>query len=188
MDFPQLIHIESFRSQFDVLERSIVDFCLTAASVSFASLKHPIGVRLTVSGEVDHGFDVFWDEPNTLRGWEDLDRATEFGGYGMSFILMETLTEYKVHSARAKGDGYDFVLSLKGEMDDPNGDEWNFLNPPNMARLEVSATRRKSAFGSRKTIKEKQTRKSDATGTGAYVVVVDFETPRAIITYRHGIS
>lgn len=106
---------------------------------------------------------------------EILRKPQSTGAYGIAFLLIRDLTGLGVIERSRKGTGFDYWLGHAG-------DDLPFQNK---ARLEVSGIRqgdaaRQAARMSRKT---KQTERSDGV-LPAYVIVVEFGTPTALVVRR----
>ena len=108
------------------------------------------------------------------RFWNDLEEATQHGAYAVAILLVRALTGYTVIERSRKGTGFDWWL----------GTEDNLFQ--GKARLEVSGilhgtTRR---INGRIKARVGQTTQSDNLALPAYVVVVEFGTPRAKVVQR----
>jgi len=144
-----------------------------AGAVCFDDQKHKNGVELQVQGTFKTKYQVFW-QPVTdkmLRCYNDEERATELGAYGVALLLILDLTNYTVIETSQKGTGIDFWL---GKAEDNK--ELPFQNA---ARLEVTGIRSgdDNLVKSRLNKKLKQTKRSDGTLLPALVVVVEFSAP-----------
>jgi hypothetical protein len=144
-----------------------------ASAVCFEDQNHQNGVELGVEGTYQAKYRVFWQEvtDQMRRNWNDIDKATEHGAYGVAFLLISDLTEYTIADTSRRGTGFDYWL---GKKENNNG-----LPFQNKARLEVSGIRKgtDSIIASRVKQKLEQVGVSDSTSLPAYVVVVEFNTP-----------
>ena len=106
--------------------------------------------------------------------WNDLEEATQQGAYAVAILLIRALTGYTVIERSRKGTGFDWWL----------GTEDNLFQ--GKARLEVSGILRGTMrrINSRIKARMDQTRQSDKLALTAYVVVVEFGTPRAKVVQR----
>ena len=138
---------------------------------------HMAGVRLGVNGAFTAPFALSWSETLTeakRRFWNDLEEATQQGAYAVAILLIRALTGYTVIERSRKGTGFDWWL----------GTEDNLFQ--GKARLEVSGILRGTTRRINSRIKARmgQTRQSDSLALTAYVVVVEFGTPRAKVVQR----
>src|SRR5262245_679152 len=148
-----------------------------AALVCFGHQGHLAGVTLAVDGTFTASFSISWTETLTeakRRFWNDLEEATQYGATAVAILLIRALTGYTIIERARKGTGFDWWL----------GTEDNLFQ--GKARLEVSGilhgtTRR---INSRIKARMGQTRQSDQLALTAYVVVVEFGTPRAKVVQR----
>jgi hypothetical protein len=148
-----------------------------AAVVCLAHQAHTSSVRLMVDGAFNAAFSLSWSEGVTeakRRFWNDLEEATQQGAYAVAILLIRALTGYTVIERSRKGTGFDWWL----------GTEDNLFQ--GKARLEVSGILRGSLRRINSRIKSRigQTRQSDKLALTAYVVVVEFGTPRAKVVQR----
>ncbi len=144
-----------------------------AGAVCFEDQNHPNGVELKVDGTFQAKYQTFW-EPVTdqmIRCYNDEERATELGAYGVALLLVLDLTGNTVIQTSRRGTGFDFWLG-KAE----GGEELPFQNKE---RLEVSGIRSgdNSRIRARVNDKLKQVQTSDATALPALIVVVEFSAP-----------
>ena len=107
------------------------------------------------------------------RAYEDLERATELGAYGVAILLIRDQTGLTAIRQSRKGTGFDYWLGPDGADDQ--------LVFQDAARLEVSGilSGTDSQFLTRVKQKLKQTEASDSTGLTAYACVVEFSRPQA---------
>ena len=143
-----------------------------AAAVCLAHQAHTSAVRLEVDGTFRATFSLSWSEDITeakRRFWNDLEETTQQGAYAVAILLIRALTGYTIIERSRKGTGFDWWL----------GTDDNLFQ--GKARLEVSGilcgtTRR---INGRIKARLGQTRQSDNLALTAYVIVVEFGTPRA---------
>jgi hypothetical protein len=143
-----------------------------AAVVCLKHLGHSSGVRLQVDDPFLRRAGLEWSLVLTeamRRYWNDLEEAVEQGAYGLAILLMRHLTGYTVIERSRKGTGFDWWLGAEDDLFQAK------------ARLEVSGILRGSArrIRSRVSAKKKQTKSSEQLLLPAYIVVVEFGTPRA---------
>jgi hypothetical protein len=148
-----------------------------AAVLCLEGQGHSTGVRLEVEGSFTITSRVLWTMDVTeamRRYWNDPDEIAEQGAYAIALLLMRSLLGYTAVERAWKRTGFDWWL----------GPDDNRL--VSKARLEVSGIMRGGMkhINSRVKVKLAQTRRSDASGLPAYVVVVEFSTPRAKVVQR----
>jgi hypothetical protein len=148
-----------------------------AAVVCLDHQAHKSAVRLEVDGAVTVSFTLLWSETITETKrlfWNDLEEATQQGAYAVAILLIRALTGYTVIERSRKGTGFDWWL----------GTEDNLFQ--GKARLEVSGILRGTPRRINSRIKARmgQTKQSDNLNLTAYVVVVEFGTPRAKVVQR----
>ena len=112
------------------------------------------------------------------RAYEDLERATELGAYGVAILLVKDQTGLTAIRQSRKGTGFDYWLGPDGADDQ--------LVFQNAARLEVSGilSGTDSQFLTRVKQKLKQTEASDNSGLPAYACVVEFSRPQAEVATK----
>jgi hypothetical protein len=148
-----------------------------AAVVCLDHEAHTAAVRLVVEGAFTAEFSLSWSEEVTeakRRFWNDLEEATQQGAYAVAILLIRALTGYTIIERSRKGTGFDWWLGTEDSL---------FQGK---ARLEVSGilhgtTRR---INSRLKARIRQTWQSDNLALTAYIVVVEFGTPRAKVVQR----
>jgi hypothetical protein len=132
-------------------------------------------VKLDVSGDWNEKFVVEWQRVATEevgKSWNDEQELTEYAAMGVAVILARELTGYTDFKRARKGDGMDFWLG----KNDENG------LPVLEALLEVSGIMKESqgnTTAGRVSLKKKQLTKSPYKNLPAYVVVVEFNTPKS---------
>jgi hypothetical protein len=148
--------------------------CLAeTASLCLESQGHESGVELSVRGHLSESITLQW-EPVTdqmHRCWADDQEATEFGACGIAALLIHEFTDLTVVECSVKGTGFDYWLGTKSS-EAPLFQE--------KSRLEVSGIRKGDDAALRRRVNEKteQTKRSDGR-LPAYVIVVEFSTPRS---------
>lgn len=149
-----------------------------AASVCLEDQKHTSGVTLTVQGAFGEVIILDWESVTNkmCRCWADKQEATEFGACGIAILIIDCLTDMTVLERSCKGTGFDFWLGPKSTS------EPLFQNK---ARLEISGILNGDNKALKKRVSEKisQTKRSDG-ALPAYVVVVEFGTPRSQVVKR----
>jgi hypothetical protein len=149
-----------------------------AASVCLAQHSHPIEVPLMIDGAITDYYTLARLEVDQRgsNSWGDKDEATEDGAMGLALAFIHDQTGYKAVRSY-KGTGIDFWL---GESDESG---FPFQNK---ARLEISGDfeGQNSALRQRLRQKERQTEISDHMNLPAYIVVVEFSTPKLLTARR----
>jgi hypothetical protein len=142
-----------------------------AASVCFESQQHPISIDLPDEGYYGKAYKITRCEvtEEMKRTWNDEERTTEEGAYGVAFLVASREMSMKAIEKSRKKTGIDYWL---GEQD-------GFLLQ-NKARLEVSGLRHGTdpQVKSRFEQKMKQSEKSDYTRLPALIIIVEFNSPR----------
>lgn len=148
-----------------------------AASVCLANRHHKSGKTLKVFGTQNTEFRLEWPKVTKQmeRTHNDLQDATEDGACAIAISLSRELKGLTVILRSWKGPGFDYWLGK---------DSGGMFQ--NKTRLEVSGILKGEESNIQSRIKEKieQTKKSDSTGFGAIVCVVEFGTPQAHFVER----
>lgn len=151
-----------------------------AAAVCLEERRHREPVQLIVRKAEDGQHFLRWPDVTDAmrRAYNDLERATELGAYGIAILLVREIVGLTVIRQSRKGTGFDYWL---GQDDGEKG-----LVFQRAARLEVSGilVGTDSQFATRLKQKLKQTEASDKTGLPAYAVVVEFGRPQAEVAKR----
>lgn len=146
--------------------------CLAqAGAVCLEDQGHSCGVALSVNGDFQRTFLIYWSpatEP-VRSCWNDLEYATEHGAYGLALLIIYALTGLKVIERARKGTGFDYWLGNQ-----------NGILFQDKTRLEVSGIRKgnKSAVNTRLKQKIQQIQRSGS-ALPAYIVVVEFSQPES---------
>ena len=154
-------------------------FLAEISIVCLENEEHTSGIKMAVNYDnEDQGCVLFWHDPESEFSrffHKDLDEATQFGATGIAILLIKTLTPFKVVQRSYKTTGIDYWLVSKKS-----------LIFQKAARLEISGNRRekRSSYQSRVTQKIEQTKQSDSTDLPAFIVVVEFSTPKARMVSR----
>jgi hypothetical protein len=148
-----------------------------AGAICLTDAAHETGVILEIEGDFSATFQLDW-HPVTdqiQRCWNDEEYTTEQAAYGIAFLLILQLTNLTVIERSRKGTGFDYWLGIQ--------DPFATLPFQKMARLEVSGIRKgnQSQINARVKQKTEQTRPSDTQGLPAYIIVVEFSRPIAVI-------
>ncbi|MEL6492626.1 MAG: hypothetical protein AAFQ95_21975 [Cyanobacteria bacterium J06621_3] len=154
--------------------------CAEAAAVCLEERGHGEQVAIQVNGIQTLPINIVRDKVNdTMQRFNaDKEVATEYGAYGISALVMPSLTGLTVieRSVKGRGFGFDFWLG------DVSAEQGMFQRK---ARLEVSGIRQgsESDVRSRVRVKLKQISPSDEVAPG-YVAVIEFGKPQARIVEK----
>jgi len=155
-----------------------------SAAVCLASQSHQPGTTLRVEGIVQRELALVWSQvtPQMERAYNDLQEATEAGACAVAILLIRESLGLTVVRRSRKGSGVDYWLGPGG-----TGDVQEPLAFQQVARLEVSGILQgtQSQTAARLKQKQAQTRRSHDTWIPAYVVVVEFGGPRALVGEIH---
>lgn len=147
-----------------------------ASAVCLEQQGHSQGVEITVSGDFTAKFKLKWQvvTEQMLRCWNDEEFTTEQAAYGIAFLIIKELTNLTVIERSSKGTGFDYWLGTV--------DTQKKIPFQNKVRLEVSGIREgdNSRVKARVKQKKEQTKPSDGKYP-AYIIVVEFSTPKSII-------
>ena len=140
---------------------------------------HAPGVEIRARGHIVGSYSAKWPliTDQTRRSWNDEQEATEDGASGVAILLVELETPYSVIRRSRKGTGIDYWLGYASDS--------TFQRK---ARMEVSGIRKGNPREVMARVRQKlnQTRASDPIyrDLPAYVIVVEFGTPRAEVRIR----
>jgi hypothetical protein len=152
-------------------------FCSQAASVCLEHQGHDIDSILLIDGKLKCKFTLKREivDDTARRFNADLQRATEFGAYGLSALAIPQLTNLTVIEVSKKGTGFDFWLGEK------NNDQLF----QKKARLEVSGilSGEKSKIQTRVKQKLEQISPTDHILPG-FVSVVEFGSPQMRVVQK----
>jgi len=131
------IHLNSLSDGFPGITPKYGSFLSEAAVVCLEDQNHPSGIRMTIDGDINHQLNVFWDNienrNQVYRTWQDYEETTEYGAYGLAFLIVSNLTDYTITQRAMKGKGFDYWIAKK------NSNDFLFQNN---GRLEVSGIRK----------------------------------------------
>ncbi len=150
-----------------------------AAAVCLESQNHSSGVWLIVDGTYSQTFSLFWDHDvqAARASWADMPFTTEQGAYCIAALLIRALTNYTLIERSYKGTGFDYWLGSIGA---------EVLLFQKTARLEVSGILQgdEAAISTRAKQKISQASRSQKTGLPAFIVIVEFKSPRSRIVKK----
>ena len=145
-----------------------------AGAIRFEDQNHRKGVELSVDGDFEAIYEVYWQDvtEQMLRSWRDHEYTTEHAACGVALLLICDLTEYTVISRSQKDTGFDYWIGTEEE------DEGELPSFENKVRLEVSGIRR----GNRRDILARVNQKlrrldKFPNPLPAYIIVVEFSAP-----------
>lgn len=161
--------LEKLKAGFAGVTPALGSVHFEACLVCLNSQGHQSEVELIVqqSDKPDRIETVAWSTPVTdqmIRAYADNEVTTEYGAYGLAFLLIEGLTGYTIIQKSSKGKGFDYWL---GKPDK--------LPFQAVALLEVSGIR-KAANESiiRMRLREKIAQVGTGNGLPAYICVIEF--------------
>lgn len=140
---------------------------------------HKPGVVLKVEGEYKAFLTVYWSEnidDQVKRAWNDSKEATEYGATAIALLLIKTLTPYTVIERSFQGTGFDYWLGT-GVYD-----ENQLPFQQRKARLEISGIWKAAGSNTveaRLQIKRNQLQAISDQGMPAFIIVVEFGTPKS---------
>lgn len=147
-------------------------FLAEAAATSLYLSGHQSLVQLRLKSKSIEIFVVEWNQPinaQILKGWNDVEEATEFGAMGIAVLLINEVVGLEVAGRARKGDFSDYYLG------DVNTRQV-------VAELEVSGIfteNKNNRMNMRVRAKEKQVSKNTKRSYPVYIVVVEFSKPKA---------
>ena len=175
MERTVVLDLRELESGIPALTQALGRVHAEAAAVCLENQGHQEPVRLAVRKIDTPQYDLRWPAlTDTMRrAYEDLERATELGAYGVAILLIRDQTGLTAIRQSRKGTGFDYWLGPDGADDQ--------LVFQDAARLEVSGilSGTDSQFLTRVKQKLKQTEASDNSGLPAYACVVEFSRPQA---------
>ena len=175
MESKVVLDLRELESGIPALTQALGRVHAEAAAVCLENQGHQEPVRLAVRKIDTPQYDLRWPAlTDTMRrAYEDLERATELGAYGVAILLIRDQTGLTAIRQSRKGTGFDYWLGPDGADDQ--------LVFQDAARLEVSGilSGTDSQFLTRVKQKLKQTEASDNSGLPAYACVVEFSRPQA---------
>jgi len=152
-----------------------------AAMVCLDNQKHKSGIILKINGSLNGDIILLWSDELTSQikdTWNDLEETTEYGATYAAIIIVYFFTPLKVIKRSVKGTGFDYWLSEKEDEVYPFQEK---------ARLEISGILKENKSGQIKSrVKEKikQTEQSNNLKLPAYIVVVEFSTPKSEVAIK----
>ena len=182
------IVLEDLKRGYPGLDKDTGGSHRIAAMVCLDSQKHASGVNCETKSlkKTRSMLRLTWNAAVTQQmknTWYDRREASEMGAAGLAILVILAFTEYTILRRMDIDEktGMDYWLSKSANVGNLTE---NFLKGD--ARLEV-AGRRSASTGTIRDIvqsKLKRSKKSDDTGTPAYIVVVEFSSPVVYIEKR----
>ncbi|MCB9264996.1 MAG: hypothetical protein H6558_08225 [Lewinellaceae bacterium] len=160
------------------LSKNIGAFLFEAATVALFLNDHRPGIVLTIEGDYEETFQVFWEKEPTqdiLNNWNDKRETVEYASTAIAFLLLDTLTEYCFFGRAAQEDIADYLLNLK-----ENSGSFEDNNP--VAYLEVSGIWRETpgnTLNMRFNLKKRQVERQNLENFPILIVVAEFSIPKA---------
>jgi len=175
-----VLDLRQLESGIPALTQALGRVHAEAAAVCLENQGHQEPASLQVRKIETPKYDLRWPAiTDTMRrAYEDMERATELGAYGVAILLVKDQTGLTAVRQSRKGTGFDYWLGPDGTDDQ--------LVFQDAARLEVSGilSGTDSQFLTRVKQKLKQTQPSDSSGLPAYACVVEFSRPQAEIATK----
>ena len=154
---------------------------LEGAIVSLKKKGYSSGVILKVEGDFEMKMMIEWTEEvsqKTVDSWKEERYAANYGAVGIALLLYAELLGDSYFEEAQIGTGVDFWVSKNktGQEDD--------LYIPKEARLEISGIGQEkigNTVNMRIGKKRRQVSSSDTTDLPAWIIVVEFTTPKSKI-------
>lgn len=112
MNKPQELVITDLAQGLPAITPSFGAALAEACAVCLEDAGHNQGVEITVDGDFNAKFNLYW-QPVTeqmLRCWNDEEFTTEQAAYGIAFLIVRELTNLTVIERSSKGTGFDYWL------------------------------------------------------------------------------
>ena len=145
-----------------------------AGAIRFEDQNHPKGVELSVDGDFEAIYEVYWHDvtDQMLRSWRDHEYTTEHAACGVALLLICDLTEYTVISRSQKDTGFDYWIGTEEE------DEGRPPSFESKVRLEISGIRSGNDRDILARVNKKLRRLDKFPNPlPAYIIVVEFSAP-----------
>lgn len=180
MDSVVVLDLRQLEAGIPALTQALGRVHAEAAAVCLENQGHQEPVRLVVRKTDRPQYALSWPAltETMRRAYEDLERATELGAYGVAILLVRDQTGLTAIRQSRKGTGFDYWLGPDGTDDQ--------LVFQSAARLEVSGilSGTDSQFLTHMKRKLEQTKVSDTSGLPAYACIVEFSRPQAEVATR----
>jgi len=157
------------------ISKIMATFLVEATVVCLVLNGHKSGVILTVTGDIEENFQLFWTDEVTLqkiRTWKDKNEATEYGASAIAILLIFVLDSLVIKERLPQNDIADYSLrTLQSEEQ--------------KGKLEVSGIWKETTTNTAKTrVKVKLnrlTKSSSVRNLPVYVIVTEFSSPKSKI-------
>lgn len=172
-----VFEIDIFKNiPIDSLTPNIMNFLAEAAVICLDNQGHKTGVSLEIEGGLKGRIILSWSTEVTTTmkdAWNDLQDMTEDGATYLAILIIHFFTSFKIIKRSQKGTGFDYWLGDKEDKNYPFQEK---------GRLEISGILKESKDNSidkRIKVKLVQTKASDNLNLPAYIIVVEFSTPKS---------
>lgn len=185
LDIDQLLDVQYIHSNIPGITDAIAQYLHESCEVCLKFHGHLPGVLLSLDGNLapSQSLPLIWKQSlpnNAPQAHADLQDSTEDGAVALALLLVTNYTEYAVVSRAPKGEGFDYFLQPKNQLQNQlRLNESNFLSLS--YHLEVSGILKETRNNSRiQRLQEKRQRfqKFETKGINL-VIIVAFDTPAA---------
>jgi len=171
--------LDRLKKGFPAISKNIGAYLAEGGAFCLEANGHQPGVVLVVEGDYPESMELYWStavDAQVARSWNDSQEATEYGATAIAIIILTALTPYTIIERSFKGTGFDYWLG-SGEYDE------NLLPfQQRKAKLEVSGIWKESGnntVDARVRLKRQQIELAGEEGLSAFIIVVEFGTPKA---------
>ena len=165
----------------DSLTPNIINFLAESALICLDNQGHKTGVSLKIEGDLKGYIVLSWTTKitETMKdAWNDFQDTTEDGATYLAILIIHLFTSFKVIKRSQKGTGFDYWLGDKNDKNYPFQEK---------ARLEISGIlqeNKSNTLNQRVQVKLKQTAQSDNLKLPAYIIVVEFSSPKSKVAKK----
>ena len=175
------VDLEQLFEDLPGITQSLAGTCYEAIIICLEDQHHESGVTGALHNFNDQlsSLKLVWTRPiteKTRRSWGEARNAVEDAAVGIAYLLIPTFTEYTVIERANIGEGVDYYLGYKEDVD--------IFKFQRKARLEVSGSLAMDYPKSRVNEKIEQSKRSDSSGLPAYIVVTQFRQPVFYLVQR----
>ncbi|MCB0552723.1 MAG: hypothetical protein KDD02_04155 [Phaeodactylibacter sp.] len=171
--------LDRLKEGYPAISKNIGAYLAEGGAFCLEGNGHKPGVALVVDGDYPESIELHWStavDGQVSRSWNDSQEATEYGATAVAIVILAKLTPYTVIERSFKGTGFDYWLG-SGEYDE------NLLPfQQRKAKLEVSGIWKESGnntVDARVKLKRQQIKHAGKEGLPAFIIVVEFGTPKA---------
>lgn len=167
----QKLFLDELENGLPGISKAWGKFLGEASSYCLTLKNHASGVEMTVKGDGETVFQVFWNNKitgQTRKAWNDTQELTEYGATGIAILLIQEMTEYTVIKRARKGEEVDYWLGYKSDK------------PPfrNKARLEISGILEGNELKIKARLKQKLEQTNPTKSKlPTYILIVEFSKP-----------